>query len=63
MTTKSVAMYSPANSNAVHLLYDECTSVIIHLPQSTEFDEFDASEVTEQDVDQIERQRTQIGRP
>ena len=45
------------------LLYDECTSVIIHLPQSTEFDEFDASEVTEQDVDQIERQRTQIGRP
>ena len=44
------------------LLYDECTSVIIHLPQSTKFDEFDASEVTEQDVDQIERQRTHIGR-
>jgi acetolactate decarboxylase len=45
------------------LLYDECTSVIIHLPQSTEFDGFDASDVTEQDVNQIERQRTQIRRP
>jgi acetolactate decarboxylase len=45
------------------LLYDECTSVIIHLPQSSEFDEFDASEVTEKDVDQIERQRIQMERP
>jgi acetolactate decarboxylase len=41
------------------LSYDECTSVVIHIPQSTEFDEFDTADVTEQDVDQIERQRTQ----
>ncbi|MEX2092411.1 MAG: acetolactate decarboxylase [Pirellulales bacterium] len=41
------------------LRYDECTSVVIHLPQSTEFDEFDASEVTDEDIDQIERQRAQ----
>jgi len=45
------------------LLYDECTSVIIHLPLSTDFDDFDASEISEHDVDQIERQRTQVGRP
>jgi acetolactate decarboxylase len=43
--------------------YDECTSVVIHIPQSTEFDEFDAREVSEQDVDQIERQRTNSARP
>lgn len=43
--------------------YDECTSVMIHLPQSKEFDEFDASEVTEQDVDRIERQRAPIHQP
>jgi len=45
------------------LRFDECTSVVIHIPQSSEFDEFDASEVTERDVEQIERQRTQSGRP
>ena len=45
------------------LRYDECTSVVIHIPQSTEFDEFDAGEVTDQDIDRIERQRTQIGPP
>jgi alpha-acetolactate decarboxylase len=45
------------------LCFDECTSVVIHIPQSTEFDEFDASEVTEQNVDQIERQRVPVGRP
>ena len=45
------------------LRFDECTSVVIHIPQSSEFDEFDANEVTEQDVERIERQRTQSGRP
>ena len=37
--------------------FDECQSVIIDIPKSATFDEFDAREVTEQDVDQIERQR------
>jgi acetolactate decarboxylase len=45
------------------LRYDECTSVMIHRPNSTEFDEFDASDITEQEIDQIERQRTPVGRP
>ena len=39
------------------LRYDECTSVVIHLPQSAEFDKFDESAVTDEDVDRIERQR------
>ncbi len=38
--------------------YDECTSVVIHIPQTAEFDQFDADEVTDADVDKIERQRT-----
>ena len=45
------------------LRFDECTSIVIHLPQSSSFDEFDASEVNEQDIDQIERQRARTGRP
>jgi acetolactate decarboxylase len=45
------------------LRFDECTSLVIHLPQSAEFDQFDASGVTEQDVRQIERQRPQAARP
>jgi acetolactate decarboxylase len=45
------------------LRFDECTSVVIHIPQSIEFDEFDATDVTEDDINQIERQRAQIGRP
>jgi acetolactate decarboxylase len=38
--------------------FDECTSVTIHIPQSTEFDHFNTNDVTEADVDKIERQRT-----
>jgi len=38
--------------------FDECTSVTIRLPQSAEFDRFDANEVTEEDIKKIERQRT-----
>jgi acetolactate decarboxylase len=38
--------------------FDECTSVTIHIPQSSEFDHFDTNDVTEADVDKIERQRT-----
>jgi acetolactate decarboxylase len=39
------------------LSFDECTSIVIHLPHSKEFDNFDADDVNKQDVDQIERQR------
>lgn len=45
------------------LRFDECTSIVIHLPQSSEFDEFDADEIKKQDIIQIERQRSQTGRP
>ena len=37
--------------------------IAVNISQSTEFDEFDATDVTEEDIDQIERQRAQIGRP
>ena len=37
--------------------------IAVNIPQSTEFDEFDATDVTEEDTDQIERQRARIGRP
>jgi acetolactate decarboxylase len=43
--------------------YDECTSLLIHLPQSTQFNAFDAGEIDKQEIDQIERQRTQPGQP
>ena len=36
---------------------DECTTVVIRLPQTAEFDNFDASTVTDEDIDKIERQR------
>ena len=39
------------------LRFDECTSLVIHLPQSSKFDDFDASEINEEHIDQIERQR------
>jgi acetolactate decarboxylase len=45
------------------LRFDECTSIVIHLPQSSQFDEADASGVNQQDIDQIERQRARTGRP
>ena len=37
--------------------------IAVNIPRSTEFDEFDATDVTEEDTDQIERQRAQTGRP
>ncbi len=37
--------------------FDECTSVVVHIPRSTNFDNFDPGEVKESDIDQIERQR------
>ncbi len=43
--------------------FDECTSIVIQLPQSSEFDNFDADEIKKHDIDQIERQRTEAGRP
>jgi acetolactate decarboxylase len=39
------------------LRFDECTSLVIHLPRSNEFDKFDAGGIKKQDIDQIERQR------
>jgi acetolactate decarboxylase len=45
------------------LRYDECTSIVIQLPQSREFDDFDTNEIKKQDIDEIERQRVQKGRP
>jgi acetolactate decarboxylase len=39
--------------------FDECTSVLVHIPQTAEFDSFDAKSVTDADVDAIERQRTE----
>jgi acetolactate decarboxylase len=40
------------------LEFDECTSVLIRLPSNDKFQEFDETLVTQDDVDQIERQRT-----
>lgn len=39
------------------LRYDECTSVVIHIPTSSEFDNFSTDEVSDQDIEKIERQR------
>jgi acetolactate decarboxylase len=40
------------------LRFDECTSIVIHVPQTSEFDSFDAAKIKQQDIHQIERQRT-----
>jgi len=45
------------------LRFDECTSIVIRLPQSSEFDDFDARAIENQDIDAIERQRPQTRRP
>jgi len=45
------------------LRFDECTSLVIHLPQSDEFEQYQANEIKKQDIDQIERQRAQPERP
>ena len=45
------------------LRFDECSAIVIHIPQSAEFDEFDERSITEQDIDQVERQRTRSGTP
>jgi len=44
------------------LRFDECTSIVIQLPQSREFDEFDAEKIQKHDIDAIERQRVPSGR-
>jgi acetolactate decarboxylase len=38
--------------------YDECATVLIHLPDSKSFEQIDMTDVSEADVDKIERQRT-----
>jgi acetolactate decarboxylase len=37
--------------------YDECATVVIHLPESESFSKVDMTEVSQADVDRIERQR------
>jgi len=39
------------------LRYDECTSLVIRLPQTRQFDAFDSGGIKGSDIDQIERQR------
>ena len=43
--------------NRGEVLYDECSSVLIRLPNSEEFANFDMDDVSQGDVDRIERQR------
>jgi len=38
--------------------YDECTSLVIHVPTSEAFENFDDKQVGEKDIDRIERLRT-----
>jgi acetolactate decarboxylase len=40
------------------LRFDECTSVVIHIPTSSEFDNFSTDQVSDQDIEKIERQRS-----
>ncbi len=40
------------------LAFDECKSVTIRLPQTDEFEKYEASAIKKQDIDEIERQRT-----
>jgi acetolactate decarboxylase len=40
------------------VIYDECSSVLIRLPNSEAFEKFDQRAVTQEDVDKIERERT-----
>ena len=44
------------------LRFDECSSLVIHLPQSSEFDKFDETDIKKNDIDQIERQRAEPAR-
>ena len=39
------------------LRYDECTSIVIHVPPPGEFDKFDADAIKKHDIDQVERLR------
>lgn len=39
------------------LRYDECTSLVIQLPNSRAFDGFDSGTINGQDIDRVERQR------
>lgn len=40
------------------LRYDECTSILIHVPTSGRFDRFDVESIQDDDIRKIERQRT-----
>lgn len=45
------------------LRYDECTSLVIHVPTSEAFEAFDTNRVKGQDIHEIERQRAPAGNP
>lgn len=44
--------------DGIDAVYDECSEVMIHIPKSAEFDRFQTDAVSEDDIKQIERQRT-----
>lgn len=41
------------------LLYDQCTSLLIQLPQSDRFDRFSSDKIKHEDINEIERKRDQ----
>jgi acetolactate decarboxylase len=43
--------------------FDECSTLVIHVPQSKAFEETGAGDVKKQDIEKIERQRTPRARP
>lgn len=47
---------------AATLQYDECTSLLIRLPQTRAFEEFDSARIKDSDIDQIERQRESLAK-
>jgi acetolactate decarboxylase len=45
------------------LQFDECSTIVIHIPNTPEFDHFNAGEVSDEDIETIERQRTGDAHP
>ena len=45
------------------LRFDECTSIVIHVSRSGEFDKFDADDIKKHDIDQVELLRNPPVRP
>jgi len=45
------------------LRFDQCASLVVHLPESSAFDRFDSHQIDQQDIDEIERQRARPPHP